>query len=99
MPYQTLARTGENLILVTSAYDNLLEQAFLHNGKPFVEMSSIINRTRKYDIGHVVLNYSDDDKDEIVYPQEELSTLKLLDDYGRLSTRFAVLVWIPTANC
>lgn len=79
--YQSLARTAQHLILVSSAYDCLLEEAFTQSGKPFVELSSIINRTQNYDIGHVVLNYSDDDKDEIVYPQEQLSTLNLLDEY------------------
>ena len=79
--YQALANTTEHLILVTSAYDRLLEETFLQAGKPFVEMSSIINRTQNYDVGHVVLNYSDDDKDEMVYPQEQLSTLNLLEDY------------------
>ena len=81
MLYQSLARTSQHLILVTSAYDCLLEDVFRESGKPFVELSSIINRTRDYDIGHVVLNYSDDDKDEIVYPQEKLSTLNLLDTH------------------
>lgn len=80
--YQSLAENAEqHLILVSSAYDRLLEDAFLKAGKPFVEISSIINRTQSYDIGHVVLNYSDDDKDEIVKPQEELSTLNLLETH------------------
>jgi hypothetical protein len=80
--YQSLAENAkQHLILVSSAYDRLLEQAFLNAGKPFVEIASIINRTQNYDIGHVVLNYSDDDKDEIVKPQEELSTLNLLETH------------------
>lgn len=80
--YQSLAQVRQHLILVSSAYDTLLEDVFFAAGKPFVELSSIINRTQKYDIGHVVLNYSDDDKDEIVKPQEELSTLNLLDTHS-----------------
>lgn len=80
--YQSLAQSEQHLILVSAAYDGLLEAAFQQAGKPFVELSSIINRTQNYDIGHVVLNYSDDDKDEMVYPQEQLSTLKLLDTHS-----------------
>ncbi len=80
--YQSMAQTEQPLILVSSAYDCLLEETFQQAGKPFVEISSIINRTQNYDIGHVVLNYSDDDKDEIVYPQEQLSTLNLLDTHS-----------------
>lgn len=80
--YQSLAQTTQHLILVSSAYDCLLEDTFQQAGKPFVEISSIINRRQEYDIGHVVLNYSDDDKDEIVYPQEQLSTLNLLNTHS-----------------
>ena len=80
--YQSLAQAKQHLILVTSAYDGSLERAFIQSEKPYVEISSIINRTQNYDIGHVVLNYSDDDKDEIVYPQEQLSTLNLLDTHS-----------------
>lgn len=80
--YHSLAQVKQHLILVTSAYDGVLEEAFRQAGKPFVELSSIINRTQNYDIGHVVLNYSDDDKDEIVHPQEKLSTLNLLESHS-----------------
>jgi hypothetical protein len=80
--YHSLAQTPQHLILISSAYDNLLEQAFRLAGKPFVELSSIIRRTKNYDVGHVVVNFSDKEEGETIYPQEELSKLNLLEKYS-----------------
>lgn len=80
--YNSLAQTPQHLILISSAYDNLLEQSFRLAGKPFVELSSILQRTKDYDVGHVVVNFSNEEDGEIIYPQEELSKLNLLDKYS-----------------
>jgi len=89
--YESLAKVEAPLVLISSAYDNLLEQTFLNAGKKFAELSSIINRSDDYDIGHVLVRYSDsdanntnhannaNDKPEKTYIEEELSRLRLLE--------------------
>lgn len=44
--YQALARIPARLVLVSSAYDDLLEQAFTFVGKPFARLSAIIRPLR-----------------------------------------------------
>ncbi|SDZ75592.1 CobQ/CobB/MinD/ParA nucleotide binding domain-containing protein [Thiothrix caldifontis] len=77
--YQALSKTNMPLILISSGYDNLLESTFQATGKHFVELASIINRSEDYDIGHVVVSYSDHSKPTYVCPEEELSRLRLLE--------------------
>ena len=77
--YQALAKINVPLILISSGYDNLLESTFQAAGKRFVELASIINRSEDYDIGHVVVSYSDHSKPSQVYPEEALSRLRLLE--------------------
>lgn len=80
--YSSLAQADKHLILISSAYDNLLEQAFLQTGKPFVELSSINQgNNRYYEAGHVLAKFSDDASKEAVYLQEDLSKLNLFDHY------------------
>lgn len=78
--YQALAKVNAPLILVSSVYDNLLECTFQAAGKRFVELASIINRSEDYDIGHVVVSYSDHSQPTYVCPEEELSRLRLLEN-------------------
>lgn len=78
--YDSLAKMSTPLVLISSAYDNLLEQAFLKTGKKFAELSSIITRSEEYDIGHVVVRYSDNKEPERTYIEEELSRLRLLEE-------------------
>lgn len=82
--YESLAKIEAPLVLISSVYDNLLEQTFLKAGKKFAELSSIINRSDDYDIGHVVVRYSDSQPEnkapEKVYIEEELSRLRLLEE-------------------
>ncbi len=78
--YDSLAKVETPLVLISSAYDNLLEQAFLKSGKKFAELSSIIARSDDYDIGHVVVRYSDNKEPERTYIEEELSRLRLLEE-------------------
>lgn len=80
--YESLARIPAPLVLISSAYDSLLENAFRQAGKPFVEMASIINPSEEYKLGYVVLKYSDNAQPESLCPQEDLSRLDLLVKYS-----------------
>lgn len=77
--YKLLARTEAPLILISSAYDDTLELCFKAADKPFVEVSSIMNRGEHYDIGHFIVSYSDCHSVDNVYTGEELSSLKLYE--------------------
>ena len=79
--YHSLASTERPLILITSAYDNLLEQAFILHNKPFVEILSITKPDGQCPVGDVVLRYSDiesNPEDPLSYSKEALSSLNLL---------------------
>lgn len=76
--YQQLAALSTRLVLISAAYDDLLEQAFMATGKPFVSLTSIIQQGR-HGIGHVLVSFSDNNPDAGVYPKEEVSGLKLAD--------------------
>ncbi|MDD5393717.1 MAG: SIR2 family protein [Thiothrix sp.] len=78
--YEALAKVKIPLILISSGYDNLLESTFKAAGKQFVELASIINRSEDYDIGHVLVSYSDHSQPTCVYPEEELSRFRLLEN-------------------
>ncbi|MEZ5477761.1 MAG: hypothetical protein R3E95_09850 [Thiolinea sp.] len=75
--YQSLARITEHLVIISAAYDTLLEDAFRAQGKPFVEIASIIMPSDDYKLGTVVLNYSDREQ-ACTLRHEELSPLELL---------------------
>lgn len=77
--YQLLARINSPLILISSAYDDTLARSFKAANKPFVELSSIVNRSDDYDIGHVIVSYSDNSAADQTYTEEELSGLKLYE--------------------
>lgn len=77
--YLALAKVPMPLILISSAYDNRLEQSFRAAGKAFVELASIVRRSDEYDIGHVVVSYSDNSQPKKVYPEEELSGLRFIE--------------------
>lgn len=77
--YLALARVQAPLILISAAYDNLLEGVFREAGKRFVELASIVRRSDEYDIGHVLVSFSDGSQPDKVYPEEELSRLRLLE--------------------
>lgn len=78
--FRQLAEIPARLILISAAYDDRLEQAFLATGKPFVSLTSIIPQDRN-DIGHVLVSFSDNNPDAGVYSKENVSSLKL-DDYS-----------------
>jgi hypothetical protein len=78
--YQALARVKVPLILIAAAYDNVLESVFRESGKRFVELASIVRRSDEYDIGHVLVSFSDASQPDKVYPEEEISRLKLFEN-------------------
>lgn len=77
--YQLLARINAPLVLISSAYDDTLERSFKATNKPFVELSSIVNRSDDYDVGQVIVSYSDNFAADRAYAEEELSALKLYE--------------------
>ncbi|MEZ5479349.1 MAG: hypothetical protein R3E95_18250 [Thiolinea sp.] len=68
--YAVLAQVKSPLILISSNYDNRLEKAFISQNKAFVELTSIVRRSDEYDIGHVVVTYSDHQSTRICSGEE-----------------------------
>ncbi|HMT94929.1 SIR2 family protein [uncultured Thiothrix sp.] len=77
--YQSLAQVPQALILISAAYDNLLEKTFSLANKRYVEVASIVKRSEHYDIGHVLLRYSDKTEPATILSREDLSKLQLLE--------------------
>lgn len=81
--YQTLSQVPARLVLISSAYDDLLEQAFTLAGKPFARLSAMIRKGNKHEVGHVQVEFSDGNAAAGVYTSEQVSTLeKTLADYS-----------------
>ena len=59
-----------------TAYDDLLEQAFIAAAKPFVSLTSVIQQGQA-SAGHVVVSFSDDNAQVGIYPKEAISGLDL----------------------
>lgn len=74
--YQTLATIPARLVLVSAAYDDLLEQAFRQAGKRFVVLASIVQQGQ-YGVGHVQVSFSDNNPEAGIYTKEETSGLDL----------------------
>lgn len=83
--YQQLAAVSARLILVSAAYDDLLEQAFMAESKPFVSLTSIIQQGQA-SVGQVVVSFSDDNVQAGIYPKEAISGL----DLGRYSVIYKI---------
>lgn len=85
--YESLARIKVSLVIVSAAYDNLLECTFHAMGKPYVEIASIIIPGKgDYKLGNVMLRYFDEGQEgkcvEKLCSHEDLSQLDLLKDYS-----------------
>jgi hypothetical protein len=78
--YQKLAQLEQPLVLVSAAYDTLLEDAFSQSGKKYVLIASIIETIAAYDVvGKVLVQYSD--KPEITaLLEEDVSKFKLIEE-------------------
>lgn len=79
--YESLARIASHLVIISAAYDTLLEDAFRAAGKPFVEIASIIIPSDDYKLGYVMLKYSGEEQERLL-PQEDLSRLDLLTTHS-----------------
>ncbi|OQW97680.1 MAG: hypothetical protein BWK73_53980 [Thiothrix lacustris] len=73
--YQTLAAQSARLVLISAAYDEL-EQALRQAVKPFVVLTSIVQRGQ-YGVGHVQVSFSDTNPEAGIYTKEETSGLDL----------------------
>ena len=73
--YQHLAQTPAPQIIISTAYDGLLEHAFKQAGKPFVTLSSTINND-DIETGHIRVRYSDQHQ-ATTLTGEKLSGLQL----------------------
>lgn len=79
--FHLLAKIHEPLILISSAYDDVLECSFDKAGKRYIELTSLVNRYDQYDIGHLVVRYSDRAKPEIYRPiEEEISRFRWYEE-------------------
>lgn len=80
--YQSLARVKVSLVVVSAAYDTLLERAFRATGKPYVEIAAIIIPGEgNYKLGNIMLKYSDS-TEEKTCSHEKLSELDLIKKYS-----------------
>lgn len=77
--YKKIAGLVSPLIIVSASYDNLLENEFLASKKLFVEISSIVNKIDKYDLGHLIVSYSDRSLNPEILIEEQISCLDLLE--------------------
>ena len=85
--YESLSRIKVPLVIVSTAYDTLLERTFHTAGKPYVEIASIIIPGKgDYKLGNVMLRYFDKGQEgkcvEKLCSHEDLSHLDLLKDYS-----------------
>lgn len=76
--YDLLARLEAPLLLISAAYDTLLEQALQRTGKRYVLMTSLLGLDAEADIGKVVLHYSDRATPEAPCLEHTLSDLDVL---------------------
>lgn len=80
--YQALAIIPQRLMLISAAYDDLLEQAFRAAHKPFVLLTSIM-QSDEYSMGHVWVQFSDRSETK-VYTKDDISKLPELERYSMI---------------
>jgi len=77
--YELLAQVEQPLVLISAAYDTLLESAFRRAGKKFALICALISTSPDYPVGNILIRYSDKDDFEQPCLEQELSQHKLLD--------------------
>jgi hypothetical protein len=79
--YHSLAQVERPLILISAAYDRLLEKVFQQYRKRFVEILSVTNPHGNFTVGDVIIRYSDKSgaDSEHIFSKDELSKLELLE--------------------
>ena len=78
--YDLLASITQPLILISSAYDTLLETAFHRTGKQYALITSLIGAEFDSDVGHILLQYPGQEPPASPCLEEKLSHLNLLDN-------------------
>ena len=76
--YDLLASIEQPIVLISTAYDTLLEQAFQRVLKPYVIITSLLGTDSDADVGQIVLQYSDRETLEAPCLEQDLSHLDLL---------------------
>jgi hypothetical protein len=76
--YRRLGELERPLTIISASYDVLLENAFRTKGKPFVLVSAFIREIPDYDVGTLLIEYSDRDRPEPLCQGEDLSRLEPL---------------------
>ena len=77
--YELLAQIEQPLVLISAAFDTLLENAFRKAGKKFALICALISTSPDYPVGNILIRYSDKDDFEQPCLEHELSQHKLLD--------------------
>ena len=67
------------LLIVSTAHDALLEDAFTRSGKPYVVVSLVISPMERFLPGQLLLRYSDREREEEPCPSSTLSKLEPLE--------------------
>lgn len=79
--YRLLARIEQPLVLISANYDLSLEHELRQAGRKYALIASIIMPSPPdCELGSVVVHYSDREAPESLRLEEELSSLKLIDD-------------------
>ena len=76
--YDLLAGLGANLVIVSAAWDELLEDAFRAAGKPFAVISPLVGAAVRRGTVDLSVERSDGDGEELI-ESDKLSGLRLLD--------------------
>lgn len=77
--YSMLARTKTPLVVLSTSYDTLLERTFKGAGKRFAVISTIVSRSAGYEVGSLLVNYSDREGHDVLRLEQGLSELDLHD--------------------
>ncbi len=78
--YRLLAKIDLPLVLISVNYDMYLEQQLQQSGRKYALISSVICATSEREIGSVVVQYSDRETSEFLRLEQELSSLKLIEE-------------------
>ena len=76
--YELLASITQPLVMVSAAYDTLLERTLQSAGKQYVVITSLLNTDSDAEVGQILLQYSEQAIPEFPCLEQELSQLDLL---------------------
>jgi len=76
--YNLLTKIETPMILISAAYDRLLETSFKNAGEKFVVISSLLSAESDFPAGSILVQYSDRDYPELPVIEQELSRNRFL---------------------